>query len=338
MNNTYQSFVLEEPFGIDGMRQVQREARPLNGREVRIAVEAVSLNYRDLILVEGRWKKPRSGMIPVSDAAGRVIEVGPLVTRFRLGDRVSANLILDWIDGPITDDNSSRTRASGSIDGMLTQEQIVEEPELVLIPDSLSFIEAATLPCAALAAWNALCEQITIGAGDKILLQGTGGVSMFAAQFAEVRGSEVIFLTRSAAKVQKLKTRGYEMVVNTTDRPDWDVAVREMTHGQGVDVMLEARGGNIDKSLLACRPAGALTLLGQFESTSVDFSVFTMRNITIREISVGSRSMFERMNAFIEAHKLSPTIDEVFSFDDAPKAFSYLKGGRHLGKVVISLS
>jgi NADPH:quinone reductase-like Zn-dependent oxidoreductase len=304
-------------------------------------VRASSLNYRDLMVLKGGGRGPtKPGVVPLSDGAGNVAAVGDRVSRVKVGDRITGIFHPHWFGGPITPDYLT-DRLGANLDGMLAEYAILSEEALVRVPDHLSFEEAATLPCAAVTAWVALTGHRRVTAGDTVLTQGSGGVSVFALQFARILGARVIATTSSAEKAERLKSLGASEVINYRDTPDWDEKkVRELTAGRGVDCVVEIGGpGTIAMSLSALAVGGHVSLIGGSLSPSgagLDPLLLTGRGITLGSISVGSRADFEAMNRAIAMHRLRPVIDGTFPFAEAKDAYRHFEGRSHFGKVVIT--
>jgi NADPH:quinone reductase-like Zn-dependent oxidoreductase len=320
------SWTIPEPGGVERLTLAEAPRPPLGARQVRVVVRACSLNYRDLSVVRGAYGRggTRPNLIPLSDGAGEVLEVGAEVTRFGAGDRVAAIFRQRWIAGGITQ-QAGASALGGAIDGMLAEEVALDEDGLVAIPDHLSFAEAACLPCAAVTAWHALFEHASIKPGESVLVQGSGGVSIFALQFARMTGARVIATSSSDTKLEKLRAMGAETLINYRTSPEWQDAVLTATGGRGVDTVVEVRvGGSI--SLIGVLTAGA----------TIDPTPLMRRSIRLGGIYVGSRAMFEAMNTAIAANELRPLIDATFPFDRAPDAYRHLIAAQHMGKVVIT--
>lgn len=307
--------------------------------QVRVRVRAASLNFRDLMISKGvynpKLKLPR---IPLSDGAGEVSAVGEGVTRFRVGDRVVAGFMPWWLDGPPTDEKV-RSALGGEIDGTLAEEVVLPETGVLPIPAHLSFEEAATLPCAALTAWNGLVEAGGIRPGDSVLIQGTGGVSIFALQFALQAGARVIATSSSDDKLARVREMGASDGINYKTTPDWDKEVRRLTGGQGVDIIVEVGGaGTLPLSTRAIKLGGYIALIGVLTGAG-DFNPIPllMRNIRLQGIFVGSIQMFASMIKAIEVSQMRPVVDRVFPFDQAVAALKHLESGSHFGKVVIAI-
>jgi alcohol dehydrogenase len=311
-------------------------------REVLMRVRASSLNYRDLMVLKGGGRGPtKLGVIPLSDGAGEVAAIGDGVTRVKVGDRIACCFHPRWFGGPIRREYIT-DRLGANLDGMLAEYAVLSEEALVRVPSHLSFEEAATLPCAAVTAWVALTGHHRVTAGDTVLIQGSGGVSVFALQFAQVLGAQVIATTSTAAKAERLKALGAAEVINYTETPNWDEKTRDLTGGRGVDRVVEIGGpGTIAMSLKALAVGGHVSLIGASLSSSgtgLDPLLLTGRGITLGSISVGSRTDFESMNRGIEMHRLRPVIDRTFPFGGAREAYRHFEGRGHFGKVVIKHS
>ncbi|WP_435020310.1 zinc-dependent alcohol dehydrogenase family protein [Tundrisphaera sp. TA3] len=313
------------------------EPKPGPG-EVAIRVRAVSLNYRDLMIARGQYSPHLPlPLVPVSDGAGLVDEVGPGVTRFRVGDRVAGCFMPDWQAGPIDDESSKTALGAGGV-GMLAERAVLPEGGVVATPEHLSDEEAATLPCAAVTAWHALVDSGGIKPGDSVLVQGTGGVSVFALQFARAAGARVIATSSSDEKLARVLSLGASDGINYRTTPDWEKSVRELTGGRGVDHIVEVGGaGTLPRSIKAVRSGGHIALIGVLTGGEIDPRPLLMRSIRLQGIFVGSRVMFESMNRAIVANQIRPVIDRVFPFDQAPAAYAHLESGSHFGKVVITI-
>jgi NADPH:quinone reductase-like Zn-dependent oxidoreductase len=305
--------------------------------EVSIRLRAASLNYRDLMVSKGvynpRLKLP---LVPLSDGAGEVVATGAGAVRFKPGERVVVSFAPAWVDGPPTD-AKSRSALGAEAGGLLVEQAVLPEDGLLPIPAHLSFEEAATLPCAAVTAWNAVVETGGVRPGDSVLVQGTGGVSIFALQLAVLAGARVIATSSQDHKLARVRELGASAVINYRLNPDWDKSVREATGGQGVDLIVEVGGaGTLPRSVRAARPGGTLALIGVLSGAG-EFNPISilMKNLRLQGIFVGPRRMFESLNRAISAHELRPVIDRVFPFEEAIDALKYLESGAHFGKVVI---
>jgi NADPH:quinone reductase-like Zn-dependent oxidoreductase len=308
--------------------------------QVLIRTRAVSLNFRDLLLAKGHYNpKLRMPVIPVSDGAGEVAATGAGATRFRPGDRVAACFMPRWVDG-LLDETKARSALGAESDGMLAEECVVNEEGVVPIPGHLSFEEAATLPCAGVTAWNALVTSGAVKPGDTVLVQGTGGVSIFALQFAHLAGARVIATSSQDKKLERVKQLGASDGINYKTTPHWDKKVRELTGGRGADQIVEVGGaGTLASSLRAVRLGGYIALIGVLSGTGeVNPLPVLMKGVRLQGIFVGSRAMFEAMNRAIDVNQLRPVIDRVFPFEQAQAALAHLESGAHFGKVVIRVS
>jgi|SRR5688572_12985558 len=325
-------------FGRDGLRLIER-AEPSPGvGQVRVRVLAASLNYRDLLMVRGEYN-PRQPLplVPLSDGVGIVDAVGPGVDGKLVGRRFASLFVQGWIDGELTAD-ILRTTLGGPRDGMLAESVLLDAAGIVPVPDHLDDVEAATLSCAALTAWSALVEQGRINAGDTVLVQGTGGVSSFALQFARIHGARVIATTSKPDLHDELRARGASDVVDYKAEPEWGKRVRALTDGRGVDHVVEVGGaGTLGESLRAVRPGGTVSLIGVLAggAAKVNLTPVLMNNVRVQGVFVGHRRAFEAMNRAIARHRSRPVVDGVFDFADARAAFDRLASARHAGKVCI---
>jgi NADPH:quinone reductase-like Zn-dependent oxidoreductase len=328
-------------FGIDRLERVTLPDPVPQYGQVLVRVHAVSLNYRDLMIVQGRYNpKMRLPRIPCSDGAGEVVGVGEGVTRVRPGDRVAGIFMQSWIDGE-PDAEKIKGALGGDIDGMLAELVVLHEDGVVAIPESLSYEEAATLPCAGVTAWNAVAEVGNIKAGDTVLIQGTGGVSIFALQFARLLGARVLGTSSSDAKLERARRLGLDAGVNYRHRADWDAWAMEQTGGSGVDLVIEVGGaGTFMRSIAALRIGGAVAQIGVLSDSTEGIVIPKLlhKQVRLRGIYVGSRAHFEKMSRAIAQHRLKPVVDEVFSLHDAPAALRRLETGSHFGKLVLSVT
>lgn len=322
--------------GIDSLRLAERPTPEPRHGEVLVRMRASSLNYRDLMMVRDPVARGLSyPRIPNSDGAGEVVAVGSGVSRFAPGDRVAGCFFQRWEDGDITADGMANA-LGGAIDGVLVEEVVLNERGLVLIPDHMSFVEAATLPCAALTAWHGLVEKGGLKAGETVLCIGTGGVSIFALQIAAMHGAQAIVISSSDAKLERAKEMGAWRTINYNTTPEWQDAVRQATGGRGVDHVVEVGGaGTLPRSIASARIGGHLALIGVLTGGQIDPSLIFRNSLRISGIYVGSRAMFERMNRAFAATGLRPAVDKTFAFDEAKAAFHYLQAAGHIGKVVI---
>jgi NADPH:quinone reductase-like Zn-dependent oxidoreductase len=324
--------------GIDALTQVERDVpKPARG-QVLVRMKAASLNFRDYLNV---LNPPARGIayprIPLSDGAGEVVKVGDGVTGFKSGDRVVATFFQNWEGGGITAPVMA-SAMGGAIDGILAEYAVLEEGGLLPIPDHMSFEEAATLPCAGLTAWNALIEIGNLKAGETVLLLGTGGVSIFALQFAKMHGARVIITSSSDEKLARAREMGAWQTINYTQHPDWENVVMEMTAGRGVDHVVEVGGaGTVTRSIESVRVGGTVTMIGVLTDGSLNPTAVMRKSVRLQGLYVGSRQMFERMNAALTADELHPVIDARFEFSQAREAFRHMESAKHFGKIVISI-
>ncbi len=332
---------IEGGFGIDHLRVVERpDPRPA-ADQVLVRIAAVSLNYRDLLMVRGHYD-PRQPLplVPCSDAAGVVVEVGDQVRQLRVGDRVMPIFAQDWWDGdPVR--AALRSTLGGPRDGVLAELVALPEAGLVPIPAHLDDREAATLPCAALTAWSALVTHGAIAPGASVLTLGTGGVSLFALQLAKLLGARVAITSSSEAKLARAQELGADHGIHYPSDPTWGRSARRWAGGEGVDQVIELGGaGTLPQSLEAVRPGGRLSLIGVLAGAGAKLSLLPilMRNITVQGIFVGHRMGFEALNRAAAEHRLRPVIDRVFPFEEAGAALEHLAGGAHFGKIVIEIA
>ena len=331
-------YELKDGFGIDCVTPGERpDPRPGPG-QVLVQMKAFSLNYRDLLVVKGLYNpKLRLPLVPLSDGAGTVAAVGPGVTRVKVHDRVAAIFMQQWQDGDVTE-AKSRSALGGAIDGVLAQYVVLGEDGVVHVPDHLSDEEAATLPCAGVTAWHALVTEGGIRAGDTVLVQGTGGVSLFALQFARLHGARVIATSSSDAKLERARQLGAGDGINYRTTADWDKRARELTGDVGVDHVVEVGGAaTLGKSLRAVRMGGRISLIGVLAGAGGEVNPLPalMKNVRIQGIYVGSRAMFEAMNRAIAVNRLRPVVDRVFGFNEVREALRYLESAAHFGKICI---
>lgn len=327
--------------GFDGLKIVDLPSpKPGNG-EVRIRMHAASLNYRDLMVISGNYGRSplKVPLIPLSDGAGEVLEVGEGVTELSVGDRVMGNFFPNWLDGPAAPEKQADA-LGGSVDGVLAEELVLNAASLVRVPGGLSFEEAATLPCAGLTAWVGLKELGGITPERTVLAMGTGGVSVFALQIAKAIGSRVIVTSSSDDKLERAKSLGADHLVNYRKVEAWDEKAKELTAGAGVDQILEVGGGaTLPRSLGALRQGGHLALVGLLSGTRADEETAksNTKGIRVDRVYVGSVSHFKSFCSFVEEKGIKPIVDQVFDFADAPKAYHALKSAGHFGKLVVRI-
>ncbi|WP_054024606.1 zinc-dependent alcohol dehydrogenase family protein [Bacillus sp. FJAT-28004] len=327
-------------FGIENLKVADRPIPVPRSNEVLIKMRAVSLNSRDLGVIDGFYNpnlnKP---LIPVSDGVGEVVSLGEHSNRFKIGDRVSGIFTQSWITGEPTQQNWVSTLGS-PLNGLLGEYVVLSEEGLIRVPDLLTDIEAATLPCAGVTAWHALVEEGKIKAGDTVVVQGTGGVSVFALQFAKLYGATVIVTSSSDEKLKRAKGIGADFGINYKQTPEWDKVVLALTEGRGADHIVDLGGSaTLNRSISALRVGGQISMIGGlsgFRVEGFDIIPAIIRKARLQAINVGSRDMFESMNHAIEHSGLHPIVDSVFPFERAVDALQYLTRGSYFGKIVIS--
>jgi NADPH:quinone reductase-like Zn-dependent oxidoreductase len=305
---------------------------------VLLKLRAASLNYRDLMMVKGLYN-PRMALprIPVSDGAGEIVAIGEGVSRVKPGDRVAAIFMQTWLEGGPTV-AKGQSALGGPIDGLLGEYAVLSQEGVVHFPEHLSYEEAATLPCAGVTAWNALITQGGLKAGDTVLVQGTGGVSIFGLQIAVMTGARVIVTSSSDEKLERARHLGAAHTINYKQTPDWDKRARELTGGTGVDHIIEVGGaGTLNKSLSAVRMGGCISMIGVLAGGSGEINTISilMKAVRVQGVFVGSRDMFEAMNRAVEVGKMKPVVDRVFQFSEAREALKFMESGAHFGKICI---
>lgn len=316
-------------------------SRPEPGpRSVHVRIEAVSLNYRDLVVMQNVSGDTRDGLVPLSDAAGIVEAVGPEVTLWSVGDRVSPMFFADWLSGPFKSRYLSSALGGGAVDGVLSERIVADEKALIGIADHLSLAEASTLPCAGVTAWHALFARGNLQAEQTVLIQGTGGVAVFALQLAKARGARTIVISSSDAKLERAKSLGAWRTINYRAAPNWEVEALKLTAGEGVDHVLELGGPEtFDRSIAAVASGGSIAQIGVLTGFGPKPNLLPLqyKNANIQGICVGSGEHLADLNRFLEEERVRPIIDRVFAYDDASAAFDYLKSAQHFGKIVIEL-
>lgn len=322
------------------LRKERKIPEPGQG-QVLVRMRAASLNYRDLLMVRGGYgSMAKPPFIPISDGAGEIAAIGPGVTRVKVGDRVCPNFFQGWIAGTPRGDRATGP-LGGPLDGALAQYMLLSEQGVSVIPDHLSWEEAAALPCAGLTAWSAVVSQGSTVPGDTILTQGTGGVSLFALQFAKIKGCRVIATSSSAEKLERLRAMGADHVINYRDDPDWGKTARRLAGPLGVDHVVEIGGaGTLAQSIKAVRFGGQISLIGVVAGASgeVNVALVVMNNIRLQGVTVDSRENFEHMLAAIAQAGLKPPVDTVFDWDKVEDAMAHMQAGRHFGKVCLRIA
>jgi NADPH:quinone reductase-like Zn-dependent oxidoreductase len=329
-----------QSFGLENLKVVERPRPEPGPGQALVRMRACSLNFRDLMVAKGLYNpKMRLPMVPFSDGCGVVEAVGPGVSRVKVGDRVTPIFMQAWIEGDLTDAKGKSALGGGNpVGGVLAEYAALSEHGLVPVPDGLSDEQAACLPCAAVTAWNALVTQGHVKSGDTVLVQGTGGVSIFALQFAKAHGARVIATSGSDDKLARVRQLGADETINYKTTADWDKAAVQLTGGVGVDHVVEVGGaGTFERSLHAIRPMGVVSQIGVLTGVTKDLNIapILMKHARIHGIYVGSRAMFEDMNGAIMQNKIVPVVDKVFPFEQVPGALRHMEAGSHFGKIVV---
>lgn len=327
---------------IAGLNLVRETAPEPREHEVCVRIHAVSLNYRDLMIAHGRYLAVgREPIVPVADGAGEVIAVGSAVTRFKVGDRVANMYFPNWIEGVVTPEKTA-TSFGANIDGVLAEEAVFSEDALVPIPSHLNFIEAATLSCAGITAWNALFCEGGLKPGNSVLLLGTGGVSIWALQLAHSAGVRTFITSSSDAKLERARALGAAVTINYRRTPQWQDEVLRQTDGRGVDLVVEIGGdGTLQQSIAATRMGGIIAAIGGLSggfNTRLELLSLLGANRHLKGIFVGNRQMLEDLNRLVVHAQIHPAVDRVFAFDQARAAYEYLQQAGHFGKVVIAVT
>jgi len=324
--------------GVDALALNERQSPQPGKGEILVDVRASSINYRDLATIEDPVSRgiayPR---IPNSDGAGEVIAVGAGVSEFKSGDRVAGCFFQNWSDGRITS-TAMASALGGAIDGILAEQALLSEAGSVHIPVHMSFEEAATLPCAALTAWNCLLEQGGLKAGNTALFLGTGGASIAGLQIAKMLGARTIITSSSDEKLERAKYLGADELINYRRTPDWEAQVLEKTDGVGVDVTIETGGGGtLEKTIEATRVGGTISLIGVLTGGTINPTAVMRKSIRLQGVYVGNRRMFQDMNAAFAVNQIHPVIDQVFDFEDARAAYHAMRAAGHFGKLVVRI-
>jgi len=331
---------VSEPWGFDQLKVVDvPDPKPGPG-EVLVRMRAVSLNYRDLLMVGGIYGRAPSmagAITPFSDGCGMVEAIGPGVTRFAVGDRVATLFFQGWISGPPTLEKLS-TSLGYPIPGAGRELGVFSQEGLSKVPDFLTDQQVATLPCAALTAWRGLFEDARLKPGDTVVLQGTGGVSIFGLQFAHAAGLRTLITSSSDEKLQRAKALGADHLVNYRQEEEWSKPVRAATGGVGADLILEVGGGGtIEQSMRAVKIGGHIAIIGVVAGAGNPFNPAGLigNSAKMQGLSVGSREAFEAMCRAIDQHRIQPVVDKVFPWTEARAAFQGMQGGEHFGKIVL---
>lgn len=340
VTESFRQYTLKRGDGIDALAWQAQTSRPLEAHEVRVRIRGVALNHRDLMVARGTSGVPARRIVPASDGAGDVIEVGGAVTDLRVGDRVLSTFFPDWVAGEVTDAVSARA-LGGTHHGVLAEEVVLPASAWVRMPAHLDYVEAATLTCAGVTAWHGLFGLDPIPPGGSVALLGTGGVSVWALQLAKAAGLRAILTSSDDAKLERARELGADATVNYRATRDWGAAIRALTDGRGVDRVLDIGGPDtVAQSIEAVRTGGTVAIIGRLTGGApAQFDPAALFGGAKRLVGlmVGSRAMTEDLARFVESKRLKPVIDRVFGFDDAQAAYRYLEQAGHIGKVVISL-
>lgn len=339
MTPTTMRAIEAQGFSIDALKLVQRPVPKPRRGEILVHIKAASLNYRDFAILAQKYMATlQLPYVPASDACGEVVEIGEEVTRFKVGDRVTPLYTQGWHDGYPTPAQRTTRTLGAPLSGVLQDYVVVPAEDAVSVPAHLSDGEAATLPIAALTAWSTLQEG-GIKAGDTVLVQGTGGVALFAAQFAKMMGARVVAISSSDEKLARVKKLGADVGINYRATPAWGAAVKEATGGRGVDIVVETAGATMEQSLASLAFGGFIGIVGFVAGMKAEIPLRTIIGpmIRIQGIAVGSRARFEAMNRAIAQHKLKPVVDSTFPLEKSADAFRHMEQGAHFGKIVIGL-
>jgi NADPH:quinone reductase-like Zn-dependent oxidoreductase len=332
---------LRDQFSLNNLTMVERPEPEPGPGQVVLAMRAASLNYRDWLLANGGYGSVAGllPLIPVSDGVGEVAAVGAGVTRVAVGARVCPIFFQGWIGGEPSQ-QAFATSLGGPLDGTLAEFMLLDQQGVVKVPAHLSDEAAATLPCAALTAWSSVVTEGGVKAGDTVLVQGTGGVSLFALQFALLQGAQVIATSKSDEKLARVRAMGATHTINYEETPDWGKAAHQWTGGRGVDLVVDVGGAaTLPEALRAIRFGGRIAMMGVLTGAVSDLRIaaIVMRQVRLQGITVGPRAGFEAMARAIGQHRMEPAVDRVFPFEEARAAFDYLAEQRHFGKVCIKI-
>ncbi|HTO61430.1 MAG TPA: NAD(P)-dependent alcohol dehydrogenase [Bradyrhizobium sp.] len=333
-------FELQGPDGFDALKPVDRPVPQVGAGEVLVRLKAATLNYRDLLTVKGGYgSRQKFPLVPVSDGAGVVEQVGGGVKQFVAGDRVIGSFFESWLGGEPSE-AKMHAALGGAVDGVLAEYRVFPAHALVKTPPHLSDVEAASLPCAGVTAWSAVVKLGGIRPGQSVLTQGSGGVSLFALQFAKMSGARVIATSSSDAKIERLKSLGADVTINYKTTPDWGKKARELT-GHGVDLVVEVGGvGTLNESIRATRIGGTIAFIGVLAGPPAGNSrlpLMVMQQQRLQGVTVGSVDDLQAMCNAIAAHEMKPVIDRIFAFDQVKDAFAHMASGAHFGKVAIAI-
>lgn len=326
--------------GVEGIVAAEREPPEPGPGEALVRLAGACLNYRDAVVVWGLLPGLDYPFVPLSDGCGTIVAVGSEVERVRAGDRVAPAFYPDWLDGPPTRENKRVVLGEGR-DGCCAQHLLTTAEALVRVPEHLSDLEAATLPCAAVTAWRAVAVDGAAGPGKTVVVQGTGGVSIFALQIARALGARVIATSSQDEKLERCRTLGADSTVNYRTHPDWSAEVRALTDGRGADVIVDVGGaGSIEQSVRAAAVGGHVAIVGILAGVgdaALSVATAMRRNLTLKGVTVGSRTDFENLCRFLGEHRLHPVISDTFAMEDLGRAVEHLEAGRHFGKIAIAI-
>ncbi len=332
-------FQIQDDWSMEHLKVAERTQPKPGPGEVLLHMKAASVNYRDLV-VPLRGYGSFTGtlpLVPISDGVGEVAEIGTGVTRVAKGDRVCPMFMQRWIAGE-PDLNRLTSTLGGPMDGVMQEYMVMDEEGLAKAPEYLTNEEASTLPCAALTAWSALVTEGNVKAGDTVLLQGTGGVSLFALQFSKLLGAKVLIISSSDDKLKKAAALGADEGINYKNAPEWGKAVKKLTGGKGVDHIIEVGGEKtLPQSLRVIRPGGTISMIGVLSGINmgVSLGLIVTRKVRLQGITVGHRDSFEAMTRAMSQHQIKPVIDRLFPFEELKEAMEYLRQGKHFGKICI---
>ncbi|MZR11680.1 zinc-binding dehydrogenase [Maritimibacter sp. DP07] len=331
-----------DPMGLENLHIVDLPEPQAGPGEVVVAMKAASLNFRDLLAVKGGYgsMQKQEKLIPLSDGAGEVIAVGPGVSAWKAGDRVLGCFFPDWQAGPLRRE-AVGTDLGGGYDGVAVEKRVFRSDALVPLPDDLSFVEGAALPCAAATAWNAVIEKGGVGPGDRVLIQGTGGVSLFALQFAKMAGAEVFAISSSAEKLALMQAQGAQHLVNYKDEPEWGKAVMKLSRGRGMTHAIEIGGAEtLKQTMRSMAPGGFIAMIGMVTGPKAEMNlpIIAMQEFKLEGATAGSRLSLQRLVDAMAANGVKPVIeDKRFGLDDLKAGLEYLARGEHVGKVCIDI-
>ena len=330
------SIVLNKGYGLDNLTIEEREVPNFQQNGVLIKIKSISFNQLDVMIAKGVLSTPLPHTLG-SDAVGVVQKIGNTVSSLQVGDIVATHFIQDWQSGELKSDYL-KTRLGTSVQGVFSEYVSLPETSLIKIPKNLTVEEASTLPIAGLTAWEALVNVGGLKSGQTVLLQGTGGVSVFALQFAKAAGARVIITSSSDEKLKKAKQLGADEVINYIKTPNWQNKILELTNGEGVDLALEISWADVEKTIEGMKLGGKIMIIGLLGGATTNLSVFGImqKSLSVSGIQVGSKASFESMNKSIEINNIKPVVDTVFDLSQLSEALDYFEKGKHFGKIVLN--